>query len=601
MSRPILVTSALPYANGAPHFGHLVGAYLPADIFVRYHRLLGSDVAFVCGTDEHGVANTLGAEREGVPYQEYVDRGHRRWQAAMDRLGIDFDNFSQTSRRDPQYPLAQEFFLRLLKNGRLKRRDIRQLYSPATSRFLADRYVVGTCYVCGCESARGDECPSCGTWLEAAKLVNPRSAEDADDKLELRETWQYELDLAPFATDPAVKPWLDELRGRMKTNVRSFVFDKTIEGEGLVARPITRDLPWGVPLPDHDLDGNPIEDVDGKVLYVWFDAPIGYISSTIEWARATGRDWRRYWIRSADEAPDKGPRLIHFIGKDNITFHCIVFPAMLAWQTLEGAAGEIPEKNKLRGAGDGERWVLPENVPANEFFNLEGKKFNKSTGWVIDIDEFVAKYGVDRTRFYLATAMPETADSDFLWREFKAKTDTLANVFGNFAVRILKFVGKHFDNRVPPAHGFEDEAARVAECIETRTRQVADAIEGYTFRKAIEGFLGLAEDGNLFLDRTAPWKLRKTDEAACGGALHLALQLLPPLSVLAAPFIPETAARLRAMLNLPAREPGPLLPAEPLAAGHELGTPEVLVQKIEADEIAAEVEALNARAESADS
>jgi len=591
VSRPILVTSALPYANGAPHFGHLVGAYLPADIFVRYHRMLGSDVAFICGTDEHGVANTLGAEREGVPYQEYVDCGHARWKAAMDQLRIEFDNFSQTSRRDPHYPLSQEFFLRLLRNGRLARRDVQQLYSPKTRRFLADRYVVGTCYLCGHEGARGDECPSCGSWLEAAKLRDPRSAEDPDDELELRATWQYELDLAPFASDPAVKPWLDELRGRLKPNVRSFMFDKMIEGEGLEARPITRDLPWGVPVPDRDLDGRALEDVEGKVLYVWFDAPIGYVSSTIEWARETGADWRRYWIRPVGAPRDEGPRLIHFIGKDNIAFHGIVFPAMLAWQGLDEP---LPDA-ELVGPGGGEEWVLPEDVPANEFFNLEGRKFNKSTGWVLDIDDFVSKYGVDRTRFYLASAMPETADSDFLWREFKARTDTLANVFGNFAVRILKFVDKHFDGRVPAAHEtFAENEAEVRASIEARTREVAEAIEAYRFRKALQGFLGLAEDGNHFLDRVAPWQLRKTDKAACGGALQLALQFLPPLSVLAAPFIPETAARLRAMLNLPERAPGPLLPAETLAAGHELGEPEVLVEKIEEEAVEAGIEALRA-------
>jgi len=266
--RPILVTSALPNANGAPHFGHLVGAYLPADVYVRYQRLLGADVAFLCGTDEHGVAITMGAEQEGVSYQEYVDRWHRVWLQSCEDLRIEFDNFLQTSRRDPHYALSQEFFLRLLKNGHLQRREIRQLYSPGMKRFLADRYVVGTCYRCGYESARGDECPKCGSWLETTKLIDPKSRLDPSDKLELRDSWQYELDLAPFAEDPQIKPWLTALRGRLKVNVRKFVFDKMIEGEGLEARPITRDLPWGVPLPRTDLDGNNLGDVEGKVLYV---------------------------------------------------------------------------------------------------------------------------------------------------------------------------------------------------------------------------------------------------------------------------------------------------------------------------------------------
>jgi methionyl-tRNA synthetase len=563
---PILVTSALPYANGSPHFGHMVGAYLPADIFVRYHRLIGSDVVYICGTDDHGVANTLAAEQEGVPYQEFVDRGWATWKRVCDALQISFDNFSQTSRKDPHYPLSQEFFLRLLKNGRVVRRDVKQLYSPKTGRFLADRYVVGECYRCGFAEARGDECPKCGSWLEATELRNPRSKTDPTDRLELRDTWQFELDLARFPSDPLVKPWLEGFRARLKPNVSRFVFEKMIEGEGLEARPITRDLPWGVPLPLEDLDGRPIEDAEGKVLYVWFDAPIGYISSTVEWARREGRDWRRYWIRKKG---GEGARLLHFIGKDNITFHCIVFPAMLAWQALDGTS--------FLGPRTGEEYVLPENVPANEFFNLEGKKFSKSEGWTVDIDEFVAKYGPDRTRLYLISAMPETADSDFLWREFKSKTDLFANVFGNFAVRVLKFVAQHFDGRVPLAR---QAWPAIGQAIEARTREVAEHIEGFRFRKALDAFLGLAQDGNRFLDETAPWKLRKTDPEACGSALYAALQLLPPLSVLASPFAPSLAEKLREMLNLPPRPPGPLLPAEPLPEGHPLGTPSVLLEKL---------------------
>jgi len=588
VSRPILVTSALPYAHGPPHFGHLVGAYLPADVFVRYHRLIGSEVVFICGSDEHGVAITLTAEQKGISYQELVDHWHAIWLKSFEQLEIEFDNFSQTSRKDPHFPLSQEFFLRLLKNGRLQRRDIEQLFSPKTQRFLADRYIVGTCYRCDYENARGDECPKCGSWLESTKLGNPRSKLDPEDKLELRASWQYELDLRPFHEDPAVKPWLDELRGRLKINVSRFVFEKMIEGEGLEARPITRDLPWGVPLPVTDLDGNELGDVEGKVLYVWFDAPIGYISSTIEWARRRGEDWRRFWIRKKGEP---GARLIHFIGKDNIAFHCIVFPAMLAWQTMDG--DDFDGFDHFIGPRAGEEYVLPENIPANEFFNLEGRKFNKSDGWYLDVDPFLEKYGADRTRFYLISAMPETADSDFLWREFKARTDVLANVFGNFCVRILKFVAQHFDGTVPPLVGREEDLARVRAAIEERTKAVARHLEAYEFRRALDAFLGLAEDGNHFLDDTAPWKLRKTDMEACGSVLHVALQYLPPLSVLAAPFLPGVAQRLRTMLALGERAPGPLLPAESLEAGHVLGTPEVLIEKIPDEQIADEMSAFS--------
>jgi len=447
-SRPILVTSALPGVNGPPHFGHLTGAYLPADVFVRYHRLLGSDIAYICGSDDHGVAITMGAEQAGMPYQDYVNQWRDVWLRNFEKLGIVFDNFSATSHREPHVRLSQEFFQRCLKNGHLQRRDFKQLYSAKTDRFLADRYVVGTCYHCKFEEARGDECPNCGSWLEATKLGNPRSKVDPDDQLELRDSWQYELDLAPFATDPEVKPWLDELRPRLKSNVSSFVFEKMIEGEGLEARAITRDLPWGVPLPKTDIDGNELGDVDGKVLYVWFDAPIGYISSTIEWAERVGADWRKYWIHKKGE---EGARLIHFIGKDNITFHCIVFPAMLAWQHIDG-----PVPAEFLGPRDDERYVLPENVPANEFYNLEGKKFNKSTGWYIDVDTFLDRFGADRMRFYMVSSMPETADTNFIWNDFKARTDLLANVFGNFATRVLKFVDKHFDGVVPPQVGMQE-------------------------------------------------------------------------------------------------------------------------------------------------
>ncbi len=587
MARPILVTSALPYANGPPHFGHLTGAYLPADIFVRYQRLIGSEVVYICGTDEHGVGITLAAEQEGVSYQEVVDRWYEVWLDSCTRLGIEFDNFSQTSRRDPHFGLSQEFFRRLFHNGHLEKKETKQYYSAATDRFLADRYVRGTCYICGHQNARGDECPKCGSWLESSKLLDPRSALDPDEKLELRDAWQFEIDLAPFKDDPAIKPWLDEFRKGLKPNVVTFVFDKTIEGEGLESRPISRDLPWGVPIPEQDLDGESIGDVAGKVLYVWFEAPIGYISSTIEWARREDRDWRRYWIRKPGE---EGARLIHFIGKDNITFHCILWPAMLAWQTLDR------DFEGRQGPGPGEEYVRPENVPANEFLNLEGRKFSKSEGWYIDVQDFLERYDADMTRYYLCAAMPETADSEFLWREFKVRTDELANTFGNFASRVLKFAAKYFENRVPPLVGLEDEAQAIAAAIETRTQALQDHIENYGLRRALAEFGCLAEDGDKFMDRTKPWQLRKTDLDDAGSVIHLALQLLPPLSVLAAPFVPGLSARLRVMLNLPERVSGPLLPAERLETGHALGEAGVLVDKVPDEQIEAEVEALRARA-----
>jgi methionyl-tRNA synthetase len=601
--RPLLVTAALPYANGPLHFGHIAGAYLPADIFTRWHRLAGSDVLYICGTDEHGVAITLNAEKAGQDYQAYVDHWHAEIKALFDRFGIAFDHFSRTTNKEPHYPLSQEFFLRLLRAGRLVKRDVQQLYSSKTRRFLADRYVRGKCYVCGHEPARGDECPKCGTWLDATKLLNPVAAQDPSDHLELRPAWQFELDLAPLsegeaatraAYGEAMVQYLAAMRETSKPNVRTMMFDKLIEGEKLRGRPITRDLPWGVPLPEQDLDGKPLGDVAEKVLYVWFDAPIGYVSATIEWARDLRKQpelWRRYWIvRPGHE--QQAPRLMHFIGKDNIPFHTIVFPAMLAGQTMAPSkpGDRLPDGRPLIGPREGERWVLPDAVPANEFYNLEGKKFSTSENWMLDIPRMFEVFGVDALRWYIASSMPETSDSQFTFAGLQATVNAeLCDTLGNYAARTLKFNAQHLGGRVPDGVMAPATKAR----IEQAFREVGEAIAHCEFRRATQAVAEFGRWGNKLFDEHAPWKTRKTDLAACGRQVHEHVQCVAALAVLLAPFVPDASKRLRKMLALPEATNWVF---GPLPVGHALGEPGILFAKIPDEVVERERAALGAKA-----
>lgn len=612
-NRRTLVTSALPYANGPIHFGHLVGAYLPADIFVRYHRLIGSDVLYVCGTDEHGVPITVNAEKEGKPYQEYVDRWHREIKGFLEEFGIRFDYFGQTSRRDPHYQLSLEFFLRLLHNRRISPREIQQHYCVSCERFLSDRYVEGTCYSCGAERARGDECRQCPTLIDAVKLIDPVCV-TCSSTPEIRPITQWELLLEGFPKKVDDQPddlpggaslqaWYDRFARRetLKTNVYSTVVTKLVEKEKPRARPITRNMRWGIPLsdlPPDTIPGLTPEEASQKVLYVWFDAPIGYVSSTILWAREVANDpelWRNYWLRPADEEGDV--RLVHFLGKDNIPFHCIIFPAMLAWQETDRAGLEYVEKalGSVLGPGEGERYVLPDNVPANEFYNLEGRKFNTSDGWYIEPGEFAEQYDTDTARFVLCRSMPETSDSDFSWKEFQARTNELADAFGNFASRVLKFCERYFDNEIPAGGAVEPIDQ---EAVHSKVVAVAEAIDGYRFRVAAEQFLDIARLGNKYFDEQQPWKSRKSDPEACAAAIRNCARLLPVLAGVAAPFIPRTAARLWQMLGL---EGEPIWPtgdereAALLPKGHSLGEAGVLVAKIRDEIVASETEKLHGK------
>lgn len=603
-----MVTAALPYANGPIHFGHVAGAYLPADVYTRCQRLRGRDAAYLCGTDEHGVAISAKAEAEGTDYREYVTRWHDEITSFFSRFDIGFDHFSRTSNEDPHYALSQEVFLRLLRAGVIAPRDAKQHYCTSCDRFLPDRMVEGTCYVCDAPNARGDECKACGSWLEAIRLVEPRCA-TCGHPPEIRDTMQYELDLSPISADDATMAatygddfvaWLAAFKQTLKPNVRAMAFDKLIEGEGLRPRPMTRDLRWGVPVPETDLDGNVVPGHQGKVLYVWFDAPIGYVSATIEWSREHLGDpggWRRWWITSDGTPYGQGPELVQFLGKDNIPFHCIVFPAMQAGQ------GAARDGDAFTGPGVGERWVLPQNVPANEFYNLEGRKFSTSDNWMLDAERVFDLFGVDAVRWYVVASMPETSDSNWLFDELQNRVNAeLADTIGNYASRVLKFNAKQHGDVVPAfdeGHELAGDLAATRAACEKAITDVAAHVDAFAFRKAAAAVVDLGRFGNKLFDERAPWTLKKADPAGCAVAIHCHIQLLATLSVVLTPFVPVAAGRLRTMLGLTPLASGPRPGVEPpadvwlaeaLAAGHVLGQAENLFAKIP-DEVIAEEKA----------
>jgi methionyl-tRNA synthetase len=570
--RPVgryLVTSALPYANGPIHFGQVIGAYLPADVYVRTLRMLGEEVCFVCGTDEYGAAITMNAEREDVPYAEYVAHWRDAAKTTFDRVGIEFDVWSGTSVSPYHGELAQEFFRRLDEGGYLQRRTNEQFYCPRDERFLPDRYVQGTCYVCGEAGARGDECPSCGTWLEALRLVEPRCLTCGATPVQ-RETTHWYLDL-PKLRDEHIGAWFSD--HPWKGNVKAFVGALL---DDLRPRPITRDIAWGIPVPEDRAAGE-----EDKVLYVWFDAPIGYVSFTREWADSTGEPdaWKRYWN-------DDETRLVHFIGKDNIPFHCLIFPSML-W-------------------GQKEDYVLPWQVPAMEFYNLQGRKFSTSKNWTIPLDAFFERYDRDVTRFYLLSSAPESADSEWRWEEFQRCANTsLADTIGNLVTRVLRFVAKHHDGKVPPLapeHTDELDRAILEEC--GAISDPAEAICEYRFRRACERLVGNATVANVFVDRLAPWALRKTDPERSASVLNTACQWIAWIARWMVPFMPDKAELLWSMVGGSGRAAEQGWPGLPqagswrvLEGGTPLGTIEGPFQKLTDEEIQGEIDALRLRAE----
>jgi methionyl-tRNA synthetase len=548
----ILVTAALPYANGPIHLGHLAGAYLPADLYVRYQRLKGRSVAFFCGSDEHGVPITLRADTEKITPQAVVDRYHASNKVAFERFGMSFDNYSRTS-LPLHHETAQEFFLELYRRGILHEKKEKQFYDETAGMFLPDRYVEGTCPVCSNPEARGDQCEQCGSFLNPLDLIQPRSKISGATPV-VKETTHLYFPLGQYQA--RLEEYIREAdrRDGWKENVLKYC--KGWLRDGLQDRAVTRDLDWGVKVP--------LPGYERKVLYVWFDAVLGYVSSTKEWAQRSGTPdaWKEFWFND-------DTKYVAFIGKDNIVFHCIVFPAMLmAWND-----------------GRTERFVLPENVPANEFLNFEGEKFSKSRGWGIDVQDFLAKYPADKLRYYLAVTLPEYRDSDFTWREFQAKNNNeLADIFGNFVNRTLAFTARTFGGKVPTRGDLNDRDRTLLGTLSRVPVAVGELYEEYRFKDAVAGTMNCARAANKYFNDSEPWKTAKADPAHCATTLSISLQVCRALAVLMAPVIPSTSQNLWTMLNLPGSvhtQRWDTCCEEQLPEGQTIGNPEILITKIE--------------------
>ncbi len=552
-SKKILVTAALPYANGPIHLGHLAGAYLPSDMYVRYQRLKGRDVVFICGSDEHGVPITITAEKEKTTPQAVVDRYHTMNRDAFERFGMSFDNYSRTS-LPLHHETALEFFLEFQRRNILKEKTEQQFYDPHSRMFLPDRYVEGTCPVCSNPDARGDQCERCGTFLNPTELINPKSKISGETPV-LKDTAHLYFPLGDYQRR------LEEyIAGRDKTdgwkdNVLNYC--RSWFKEGLQDRAVTRDLDWGVKIP--------LPGYESKVLYVWFDAVLGYISSTKEWAASKGTPdaWKNYWL-------DDSTKYVAFIGKDNVVFHCIVFPAMLlAWN-------------------DGHKdmqYVMPENVPANEFLNFEGQKFSKSRGIGIDVQDFLEKFPADPLRYYLATTLPEYRDSDFYWRDFQAKNNNeLADILGNFINRTIAFTARTFDGKVPEAGPLNDLDRTMLAVMSSTPAAAGKCFEEYRFKDGVLEVMNLARAANKYFNDSEPWKTAKGDRIRCATTLHISLQVARSLAILMSPVVPHVCEQIWKQLNLvgnasqqrweSAAEAG-------LSGGHQIASPEILITKIE--------------------
>ena len=504
------ITAALPYTNGPIHIGHLAGVYVPADIYSRYLRLKGNDVAFICGSDEHGVAIPMKAKKEGVSPQEIIDKYHTLIKNSFEAFGISFDNYSRTSAAI-HHETASDFFRNLYDKGEFIEEVTEQLYDEEAGQFLADRFVIGTCPKCGNEEAYGDQCESCGSSLNATDLINPKST-ITGSKPTLKETRHWFLPLDKY--EGFLREWiLEGHKNDWKPNVYGQV--KSWVDEGLKPRAVTRDLDWGIPVP--------VEGAEGKVLYVWFDAPIGYISSTKEWAAKKGIDWEPYW-------KDKDTKLVHFIGKDNIVFHCIIFPSM------------------LNVHGD---YILPENVPANEFLNLEGNKLSTSKNWAVWLHEYLEEFPdkQDVLRYTLTANAPETKDNDFTWKDFQARNNNeLVAIFGNFVNRVVVLTNKYYEGIVPAPGSFTETDKEVLAELKTYPGQIGSSIERYRFREASQLLMNVARLGNKYLADEEPWKVIKTDPERVQTIMYTALQIASALAVLSEPLLPFTSEKLRVML-----------------------------------------------------
>ena len=549
------LTAALPYANGPVHIGHLAGCYLPADIYARYLRLTKKDVLFICGSDEHGVPITIKAKKEGITPQQVVDKYHKMMGDSFKEFGISFDMYSRTSSQT-HHDTASEFFKTLYDKNGFTEQVTQQYFDETANQFLADRYIVGTCPVCSNENAYGDQCERCGSTLNATDLINPHSTlSGATPVLKETKNWFLPLDkLSPkiLAYIEQHKDWKSNVYGQCKSWLQS--------GDGLQPRAMTRDLDWGVPVP--------VDGAEGKVLYVWFDAPIGYISATKEYFKLKNRaaEWSTWWQK-------EDTRLLHFIGKDNIVFHCIIFPAMLMEH------------------GD---YILPDNVPANEFLNLEGDKISTSRNWAVWLHEYLVDFKdmQDVLRYTLCSNMPETKDNDFTWKDFQAKNNNeLVAIFGNFVNRTLVLTNKYFDGKVPAPSTFLDlDKHCLNEMIEAPKR-ISESLERFRFREALSEFMNLARTGNKYLADTEPWKLWGKDDERVATFMYVSLQLSASLAILSEPFLPFSAKKLSTMLNL-APTDWTELNNHLLPESHQLGEASLLFNKIEDAAIEQQVQKL---------
>ena len=558
MSKRFTLTAALPYTNGPIHIGHLAGVYVPADIYARYLRLQGHDVAFICGSDEHGVPITIKAKKEGISPQDVVDRYHKIIENSFKEFGISFDNYSRTSSKI-HHETASDFFNTLHDKGAFLEETTDQLYDAEAQQFLADRFVLGTCPKCGFTESYGDQCEACGTSHNATDLIEPKSAISGNvPVLKSTKHWYLPLD----QHQEFLQTWIGT---EHKHDWKSNVYGQCMSwiNDGLRPRAVTRDLDWGIPVP--------VEGADGKVLYVWFDAPIGYISSTKEWARANGKDWEPYW-------KDKETTLLHFIGKDNIVFHCIIFPAML----------------KAEGS-----YILPKNVPANEFLNLEGQKLSTSKNWAVWLPDYLKAFPdqQDVLRYVLTATAPETKDNDFTWKDFQARNNNeLVAVYGNFINRVLVLTHKYYSGKVPQLKELTGADKGVLGELSTTPKEIQQSLERFRFREASQILMNLARSGNKYLADEEPWKVIKTNPERVQTIMYTALQIASGLSVLSEPFLPHTAEKLQKMLRL---DPTPSWQDVRqghtlLASGHCIGKPSLLFTKIEDPKIEEQLDLLKA-------
>jgi len=545
MSKRYTITAALPYTNGPIHIGHLAGVYVPADIFARYQRLKNNDVAFICGSDEHGVAISIKAKKEGTTPQAIIDKYHAIIKQSFADFGISFDNYSRTS-APIHHQTASDFFKKLYEQGDFIEEISEQLYDEEAHQFLADRFVIGTCPKCGNPEAYGDQCERCGSSLNATDLIDPKSS-ITGSKPTLKATKHWFLPLNRY--QEFLEKWiLEGHKSDWKPNVYGQV--KSWLDDELKPRAVTRDLDWGIPVP--------VEGAEGKVLYVWFDAPIGYISSTKEWAEREGKDWRPYW-------QDSDTQLVHFIGKDNIVFHCIIFPAML----------------KAEGS-----FILPANVPANEFLNLEGNKLSTSKNWAVWLHEYLQDFPnqQDVLRYVLTANAPETKDNDFTWKDFQARNNNeLVAIFGNFINRVAVLTQKYYEGVVPQADTYNNVDTETLRQITELTEKIEQSLERYRFREAQQELMNMARLGNKYLADEEPWKLIKTDPERVKTVMYIALQIATALAVASEPFLPFTSEKLKRMLQLGAItwESLKTNATELLKAGHRIGVAKLLFEKIE--------------------